>query len=79
MSTTNTPEAGDKAPDKAPLKGGSAHKVTAAVKFDIERYDGKKTTFAMWQCQMLGILVQQGLHRTLLRNKAKPDEWSDAD
>ncbi|KAM7477355.1 hypothetical protein LguiA_025568 [Lonicera macranthoides] len=79
MSTVGTSEGSAKAADTPPLKGASAPKVTAEVKFDIERFDGKKTDFAMWQCQMSDILVQQGLHRALLGNKAKPDEWSDAD
>ena len=66
MSTTDIPEGGDKAANKPPVKGASAPKVMTAVKFDIERFDGKKTDFAMWQCQMSDILCPTGFAQSIV-------------
>ena len=47
--------------NKAPLKGASTPKVSTTVKYDVEKFDGKKTEFGMWQFQMQDILVQKGV------------------
>ena len=60
-------------------KEPSAPKVSASVKYVVEKFDGKKVNFGMWQCQMRDILVQQDLHRALKGKMAKLTKWSDDD
>lgn len=64
----------DKVANKAPLKGVSTPKVLTAIKYGVEKFDGKKTEFGMWQWQMQDIMVQQGLHRALCGREAKLGE-----
>ena len=56
----------------------------SAIKFDVEKFDGKLVNFGMWQCQMRDVLIQQDLHKALLGVEVKPEtmtyiEWVEYD
>ncbi|KAM7466611.1 hypothetical protein LguiB_014173 [Lonicera macranthoides] len=51
----------------------------SAIKFDVEKFDGKLVNFGMWQCQMRDVLIQQELHKALLGVAAKTSTMTDVD
>ena len=52
----------------------------SAIRFDVEKFDGKSVNFGIWQCQMRDVLIQVDLHKALLGVEIKPStmtyvEW----
>ena len=55
----------------------------SSTKYDVEKFCGKGK-FSLWQRLMKDLLIQQGVHKALLRKKKKPEmikdvEWVEMD
>ena len=55
----------------------------ASTKFEVEKFNGKNN-FSLWQRRMKDLLIQQGVHKTLLGKAKKPekmenDVWEEMD
>ena len=55
----------------------------SSTKYDVEKFCGKGN-FSLWQRLMKDLLIQQGVHKALLRKKKKPEmikdvEWVEMD
>lgn len=54
----------------------SGSRVSNAVRFDVEKFDGK-INFGLWQIQVKDVLIQSGLHKAL-KGRAIPESSGDA-
>jgi hypothetical protein len=55
----------------------------ASTKFEVDKFNGKNN-FSLWQRRMKNLLIQQGVHKALLRmakksEKMKNDVWEETD
>jgi hypothetical protein len=55
----------------------------ASTKFEVDKFNGKNN-FSLWQRRMKNLLIQQGVHKALLRmakksEKMKNDVWEEMD
>ncbi|KAK8951459.1 hypothetical protein KSP39_PZI004612 [Platanthera zijinensis] len=64
------------------LPTSSTASKSMTTKFEISKYDGK-IDFGLWQKRIKAVLVQQGLHKTLLGKEKsgvkKDEEWEELD
>lgn len=61
-------------------EGEAAMSYSSAMKFDIEKFDGR-INFGLWKIQVKDVLIQSGLHKALKGNTSnmEAEKWEELD